>query len=152
MLAVPIADPPDGGRDKKRTRLGRGDGLRGGEYQRDVAIDALGLKLAHGLDPFPRRGDLDEDAVLRNVQSAQLVDRKTRLADSGPPIEGQRRAGLDGNPAGNQLCHLSRQQRGDTPRRAMRDALALARPAHRPDTCLPHELRRSSIPRGCQDE
>jgi len=65
---VPVEDAADKGRDEKGTGLGARDGLHEREHQRQVAVDAvLRLQDVRGLDPFPRRGDLDEDALFADA-------------------------------------------------------------------------------------
>ena len=68
LRLVPVHDAPDKGRDEKGTRLGGGDGLHEREHERQVAVDAvLGLQDVRGLDAFPGRGDLDEDAFFADA-------------------------------------------------------------------------------------
>jgi len=65
---VPVEDTADEGRDEVGTGLGGGDGLREGEHEGQVAVDAvLALELVSGLDALPGRGELDEHAGLVNA-------------------------------------------------------------------------------------
>lgn len=62
---VPIQDTADEGGDEEDAGLGGSDGLYFGEEEGEVAVDAvLLLEDARGLDSFPGRCDLDQDAGL----------------------------------------------------------------------------------------
>lgn len=65
-------DTADEGRDEGDASLGAGDGLAEAEEEGEVAVDALLLEVAGGLDALPGRGDLDENAVL--VDADRLVE------------------------------------------------------------------------------
>lgn len=61
---VPVEDAADERRNEEGSRLGARDRLHQRKHQRQVAVDAmLRLQDVCGLDAFPGRGDLDEDAV-----------------------------------------------------------------------------------------
>ncbi len=60
---VPIEDTADKGGDEECAGFGGGDGLREGEHEGQVAVDAvLGLQDVGGFDAFPGGGEFDEDA------------------------------------------------------------------------------------------
>ena len=62
---IPVQDAAHEGRDQEGARLGGRDGLRQREHERQVAVDpVLGLQRLRRLDALPRRGDLDQDALL----------------------------------------------------------------------------------------
>jgi hypothetical protein len=60
---VPIQDAADEGRDQEGAGLGGRDSLYFAEHQCQIAVYAvIALQDACGLDSFPGRGDLDQDA------------------------------------------------------------------------------------------
>lgn len=76
---VPIKDATDERRDEESTGLGGGNGLRKGEHECQVAVDAvLGLQNVGGLDSLVGRGNLDQNAGL--VNSLCLVQLLAHLS------------------------------------------------------------------------
>jgi hypothetical protein len=70
---VPVENAADKGRDEEGAGLSGGDSLDLREHEGQVAVDAvLGLEDLGGLDAFPCRGELDEDALL--VDALLLVE------------------------------------------------------------------------------
>ncbi len=62
---VPVEDAANEGRDEEAAGFSGGNGLRKGEHESQVAVDAmLGLQHLGGFDTFPCRGELDENAGL----------------------------------------------------------------------------------------
>ena len=62
---VPVKYSPYERRDQECASLGSGDGLRKGEHEGQVAIDAvLSLQLMGGFDALPGRCQLDENPLL----------------------------------------------------------------------------------------
>lgn len=74
VLLVPVEDAADERRDEGHLGLGARDGLLEAEQEGEVAVDALLLEGARGLDALPRRGDLDEDALLGDADLLVELD------------------------------------------------------------------------------
>jgi hypothetical protein len=69
VLLVPVENPSDERRDQGDTGLGAGDRLTKAEQEREVAVDVVvALEFARGLDSFPGRGNLDEDALFGDAE------------------------------------------------------------------------------------
>lgn len=82
---VPVKDTADKGRDEEGAGLSSGNGLNLREHEGKVAVDSvLRLEDLSGLDAFPCRRDLDENAVLLNtlllVQLPTVSLESTRLS------------------------------------------------------------------------
>ena len=76
---VPVHDAANKRRDEESACLGGGNGLHEGEHQGQIAGDAVfGLQDVRGLDAFPGRGDLDEDALFADVDGFVHLLRKER--------------------------------------------------------------------------
>jgi hypothetical protein len=105
-LLVPVEDAADERADERHAGLGARDGLAEAEEEREVAVDALLLELARGLDTLPGARDLDQDALLldtlRLVERDELLRLRLRLL----LVEGQARVDLGRDAAGDDLEDL----------------------------------------------
>lgn len=88
----PVDDATQEGADEEGARLGRRDGLRQREHERQVTVNALVLLQHLGrLDALPRRRDLDQDALLANagllveLQESIVSDMSCPVSCSHPP-------------------------------------------------------------------
>ena len=89
----PVEDAADEWGDEFHAGVGAGDGLGKREEEREVAVDAVLLELAGGLDAFPCGSNLDEDAVPGEAFFFVHADELARLGDGAVGIEGE--AGID---------------------------------------------------------
>mmetsp|Transcript_22173 Transcript_22173/g.54544 ORF Transcript_22173/g.54544 Transcript_22173/m.54544 type:complete len:386 (+) Transcript_22173:594-1751(+) len=90
---VPVEDASDEGRDECGFGLGARNGLAEAEEQSHVAVDALRFEFLARLDALPRRGHLDQNALLLNAFLLVQLDEVLGLLDGGVLVEGQ--AGVD---------------------------------------------------------
>jgi hypothetical protein len=93
-------------RDQGDARLSARDGLTEAEEEREVAVDALALELARGLDALPRRGDLDQHALLLDADALVERDERLGLGDRAGLVEGEARVDLGRDAAGDDLEDL----------------------------------------------
>ena len=83
---MPVENAPDEGRDQEGPGRAASHGLNQRKQQCQVAVDALALEDFCRFDPFPGRGDLDQDFFLADAarriggnDGAGLVDGRCRI-------------------------------------------------------------------------
>ena len=103
VLLVPVKNATNEGRDQRHAGLGAGHRLMQPEKQRQVAMDTFFFQHRRGLNTFPGRGDLDQDAFPRNTGGFVLGDQFAPLGDGRLGIERQARIDFGGHPPGNDL-------------------------------------------------
>ena len=97
----------DEGRDESHASLSASDRLSEAEEEGEVAVDAIiTLELAGSLDALPRRGDLDEDALLLDADRLVERDKFLRLLFRGLLVEGETCVNLGGDTARDDLQDL----------------------------------------------
>ena len=106
-LFIPVENAPDEGGDELHFRLGTGHGLNEREQERQVAIDFFLLQQFGGLDSFPRRGELDEDAFARDAGLFVEGDDFAGFGNRTVAIKGEPRVHLGRNAAGDDLQDLA---------------------------------------------
>jgi len=84
-------------------RLGARDGLVVAEGEREVAVDAFLFGALRRLDAFPRRRDLDEDAIALRARRLVHRDELVCLVDRLLRVVGESRVDLGRDPARNDL-------------------------------------------------
>lgn len=122
---VPVQNTADEGRDEESTGLGGSNSLDGREHERQVAVDAvLRLQDLSSLDTLVGRGNLDQNAVLRNTNGLvelcallrnrvlissireHYLDEVQGLVNGGLGVKGEASIDLGGDLAGNDLKNL----------------------------------------------
>src|SRR5262249_5531392 len=80
---------------------GGADGLGEAEEEGHVAVDAILLQDAGGLDAFPGGGELDEDALASDAVFGVGVDEEAAFGDEGVRVKGKFGAGFGGDAMGH---------------------------------------------------
>lgn len=102
-LLVPIEDTTNEWRNKSNARLSACNSLPEAEQESKIAVDALLLELARGLDTLPCRGDLDQDTLLLDTKSLVQGEELFCLCLGALLVEGQTGIDFGGNTAGDDL-------------------------------------------------
>src|SRR5207248_2442 len=88
-LFIPVENTAHKGRDELDTCVRAGDCLRERKEQREITVDAFFLKFLGGLDPFPSRRDLDENAFTGNAGLFVESDYFAGFGGTAFRVEGQ---------------------------------------------------------------
>ena len=76
VLLVPVQNTADEGRDEGDAGLSTSDSLAETEQESEIAVNLLvALEFASSLDTLPGRGDLDENAFLRDANGLVELDQ-----------------------------------------------------------------------------
>src|SRR5262249_16075477 len=110
LLLVPVVNPADEWRDQSHAGFGARNRLGEAEEQGQVAVDALPLQALGGANPFPRAGQLDENAVTADAFLLIKRDELKGLGDAALGIEAQASGNFGGYAAGDHLQNLAPEQ------------------------------------------